>query len=87
MITISQYPHITPDCSNQVGMAQLQEKQDEQKKIAVQDSKESEMLPFEKEQGKQKQQRRKRESEQEEAQAPCEEASRSQPKRLLDVTV
>jgi len=87
MITISQYHPIAPDFANQVGVAQLQEKQDERKKVTIQDSKESEKLRFEKEQDKQEKQKKKRESQQEEAQAAGEENPQAPPKRLLDVTV
>lgn len=87
MITIAQYHPITPDYANQVGVAQLQEKQDERKKVTIQDSKESEKLRFEKEQDKQEKQKKKRESQQEEAQAAGEENPQAPPKRLLDVTV
>jgi hypothetical protein len=87
MITISQYHPVTPEHTNQVGMAQLQEKQDERKKITIQDSKESEKLRFEKEQDKQEKQKKKRKSQREEAQVPGEENAQPSPKRLLDVTV
>ncbi|MDY6951427.1 MAG: hypothetical protein SWE60_07945 [Thermodesulfobacteriota bacterium] len=86
MITISQYPPIAPDYANQVGVAQLQEKQDEQKKVTIQDSKESEKLRFQKEKDKQEE-KKKRRPQQEEAQALGEDDSQSPPKRLLDVTV
>jgi len=87
MITISQYHPVTPDYANQGGMAQLQEKKDEQRQITIQDSKESEKLRFERDQGKEEKKKKKRKSQQGEAQASGEENPPSSPKRLLDVTV
>jgi hypothetical protein len=85
MISIPQYHPVTPDYTNQVGIAQQQEEQDEEKKVAVQDSKESSKLQFERERNSEEKQKKKQGPRQEAPRAVGEEDSPSQRHRLLHV--
>jgi len=87
MVTIPPYHPMIIDHSSQVGIAQQQEKQSEEKKVTVQNTFKSDRVRFEKQQKEEQRRKKKREKQQEEKQGIDDEGLAIRKKRLLDIRV
>jgi hypothetical protein len=87
MVTIPPYHPMIIDHTSQVGIAQQQEKQAEEKKVTVQNTQDSDRIRFEKEKKEQERRKKRREEQQEEKQHIADEGLEVRKKRLLDIVV
>jgi hypothetical protein len=87
MVTIPPYHPMIIDHTSQVGIAQQQEKQAEEKKVTVQNTQDSDRIRFEKEKKEQERRKKRREAQQEEKQHIADEDLEVRKKRLLDIVV
>jgi hypothetical protein len=87
MVTIPPYHPMIIDHTSQVGIAQQQEKQAEEKKVTVQNTQDSDRIRFEKEKKEQERRKKRREAQQEEKQHIADEGLEVRKKRLLDIVV
>jgi hypothetical protein len=87
MVTIPPYHPLIIDHTSQVGIAQQQEKQAEEKKVTVQNTQESYRIRFEKEKKEEERRKKRREAQQEEEQHTDGEDLGAREKRLLDIVV
>ena len=87
MVTIPPYHPMIIDHTSQVGIAQQQEKQAEEKKVTVQNTHESDRIRFEKERKEEERRKKRREAQQEEEQHTDDEGLGVSKKRLLDIIV
>ncbi|UCF82981.1 MAG: hypothetical protein JSV50_17615 [Desulfobacteraceae bacterium] len=87
MVTIPPYHPILIDNTSQVGIAQQQEKQNEEKKVTVQNSHESDKLRFEREKKEGERPKKRRKAQQQKDQLQEDEDLGTRKKRLLDVIV
>ena len=87
MVTIPPYHPMIIDHTSQVGVAQQQEKQAEEKKVTVQNTHESDRIRFEKERKEEERRKKRREAHQEEEQHTDDEDLGVSKKHLLDIVV
>ena len=87
MVTIPPYHPLIIDHSTQLGIAQQQEKQSEEKKVTVQNTFKSDRVRFEKQQKEEQRRKKKREKQREEKQGIDDEDLAVRKKRLLDIRV
>ena len=87
MVTIPPYHPLIIDHSTQVGIAQQQEKQSEEKKGTVQNTFKSDRVRFEKQQKEEQRQKKKKGRQQREKPGIDDEDLAIRKKRLLDIRV